>query len=335
MSTDTSQLPEPAAKRAMRWEASAASEVTISGALAGDAREPAREPLGVLLVDGDHEATGLGMAAPAQGGELGMGVPEDVVDPVAVGLQRRAQAARGLGGGENDREVGLAAPPVAHPLHVAAVGVEGHGAADAVEQRLGVAIGVVGARDAVVVVVHPRDRRAVGAERRAGEEQAEPGAFEGGHGRSVPMRRARPCGAARRRSATSACHGSRGRAFGALPPRWRTSLRCRGGRAAPARRRSGGWARGPCRSEQRRAPTGGRCAWSAPRRPRARPAPRQASGAPRAARTSSCPPRGWPRRGTSRPRRRRRSRRPPAARRAAGGRRARRAATGRAGWRMR
>ena len=178
----------PAAKRAMRCGGVGGVGRDDGRRLARDAVQAGREPLGVLLVDRHHEAAGVRMVAAAQRGELGVGVAEHVLDPVALGLERGAQPARGLGGGQGDREVGLAAAAVAHPLHVAAVGVEGHRAADAVEQGVGVAVGVVGARDAVVVVVDPRDRRAVGAERRAGEEQAEAGALERLAGRAAPRR---------------------------------------------------------------------------------------------------------------------------------------------------
>ena len=118
------------------------------------------------------------MRAGAQCGQLGVRVAQDVGDPVAVGVERRPQAPGGLDGRERDREVGRAAAAVAHPLHLAAVGVEGDRAAHAVEQGVRVAVGEVGPRHAVVVVLDPRDRRVVGPERSAGQQQAEAGALE-------------------------------------------------------------------------------------------------------------------------------------------------------------
>ena len=132
----------------------------------------------MLHVDRHHEPAGLGVRAGAQVGEAGVGVAQHVGDPVALRVERRAQAAGGLGGGQPDGEVGVAAAAVGHPLHVAVVGVERHGAADAVQQRVGVAVGVVGGRDAVLVVGDPRDRRVVGAERGAGQQQSKARALE-------------------------------------------------------------------------------------------------------------------------------------------------------------
>jgi hypothetical protein len=132
----------------------------------------------VLLVGGDHEPARVVMGAGPQVDQLAVGVGEHVADPVALRVERGAQAAGGLRGGQRDREVRAAAAAVGDPFHVAVVGVEGDGAADAVDQRLRVPVGVVGPRDAVVVVGHPRDRGVVRAERRAGEQQPEAGALE-------------------------------------------------------------------------------------------------------------------------------------------------------------
>ena len=140
----------------------------------------------MLHVDRHHEPAGVGVRAGAQVGEAGVGVAQHVGDPVALRVERGAQAARGLGGGQADREVGAAAAAVGHPLHVAVVGVERDRAADAVDQRVGVAVGVVGLRDALVVVGDPRDRRVVGAERGAGEQQPEARALERGLRAAAP-----------------------------------------------------------------------------------------------------------------------------------------------------
>ena len=48
------------------------------GPLAADLREPAGEPLGVLLVDRHHEPAGVGVRAAAQGRQLGVGVAQHV-----------------------------------------------------------------------------------------------------------------------------------------------------------------------------------------------------------------------------------------------------------------
>ena len=254
ISTETSHVPCPAAKRAIRAEASGASEVTTSGPLAGQRREPLGQRLGVLLVGGDHEPAGVRVVAGADPLQPQHRVAQHVRHPVAVGLERGAQAARRLGGGQDDAEVGAAAAAVAHPLHVAVVEVERHRAADAVEQRVGVAVGVVGLRDAVGVVGDPRDRRVVRAERRAREQELEARGAE----------RLRPCcvphaacvahvvrlvGDQQRRH----LRGAAARARRARPRPSGRSRRRRGGRAAPARRRWAGWARGRCRSAPRRA----------------------------------------------------------------------------------
>src|SRR3712207_9159005 len=64
-----------------------------------------------------------------------------------------------------------AATAVAHPRHVAVVAVEGDRPADAVQQRVGVAVGVVGGADAVVAVADPRDRRVVRPEGGARQQE--------------------------------------------------------------------------------------------------------------------------------------------------------------------
>ena len=257
-----------------------------------------------------------------------VGVAQDVGDPVAVRVQRGPQPPRGLGGGQHDVEVRPAHPTVADPLHVAAVRVERHRPADAVDQRLRVAVAVVRARDAFLVVVDPRDRRVVRAKRRAREQQPEAGALERLDRRAPPRRvlahvvrlvgdqQRRPLGAA---AAVDVGAGGDRRVGD-------------GDAVAVARLRPGrswaGWARAGCRSGRRRAPTGGRCASSA-RPPRRAPrAPRRASGGRRAARRWSCRRRASRRRGRRRRHGRRRRRRRPAARRAAAGRWARRAGSG-------
>ena len=128
------------------------------------------------------------MVAGADRPQLLVGVAQHVRDPVALRVQGRAQPPRGLRRGQHDVEVRAPDPSVADPLHVAAVGVEGHRPADAVDQRLRVAVVVVRARDALVVVRDPRDRRVVRAEGRAREQQPEPGARERVDGRAPPGR---------------------------------------------------------------------------------------------------------------------------------------------------
>ena len=158
------------------------------GPLAGDPLEPGGERLRVLLVGGDHEAAGVRMVAGADALQSQHGVAQDVGDPVAVGVERGAQAAGGLRGAEADAEVGGAAAAVGHPLHVAVDEVEGDRAADAVEQRVGVAVREVGLGEPVRVVGDPRDRAVVGPERRAGEQQPEARARERLDGAPPPRR---------------------------------------------------------------------------------------------------------------------------------------------------
>ncbi len=188
ISTETSHEPRPAAKRGDPRRRVRRVGGDDLGPLAAHLLQTVREALGVLLVDRHDEAAGLRMPAGAHAGQPRVGIAQDAGDPVAAGVERRAQPARGLVGGQRDREVGVAPAALADPLHVAVVGVERDRAADAVEQRVGVAVGVVGARDALVVVAHPRDRRVVGAKRRAGEQQAEAGAGERVDGRPPPRR---------------------------------------------------------------------------------------------------------------------------------------------------
>ena len=85
------------------------------------------------------------MRARAQIGQPLVGVAQHLRHPVALGIERGAQPPRRLGRGQADGEVGAPAPAVAHPLHVAVVGLERDRPADAVEQRVGVAVGEVGA----------------------------------------------------------------------------------------------------------------------------------------------------------------------------------------------
>ena len=295
--------------------------------LAGDPRQPPRELLGVLLVDRHHEPAGVAVRAGPQRPQLLVRVAQDVRDPVAVRVERRAQPPRGLRRGQHDVEVRAAHAAVADPLHVAAVGVERHGPADAVDERLRVAVAVVGARDR-----RPRRRPPTGSARCPSETACRRAAAGTAPARtparsSGPRWRPRPCDGARRRSAASGARRSGGDAPRSRPRPSRRSPRRRAGRAARARPRSAGWARARSRSGPRRPPTGGRCASSArPRRPAPR-GPRRASGGPRAARTWSCRRRASRRRGTPRRRGRRRRPRRPAATRAVVGPRARAART--------
>ncbi len=220
--TETSQLPCPAAKRAIRADASGASLVTTSG----------RSPATRASRSASASACSLSAAItspPASGwsparirSSRSTASLQHVRDPVAVGVERRAQPPRRLGGGQPDREVGAAPPPVRHPLHLAVVEVERDRPADVVEQRVGVAVGEVGLRDAVGVVADPRDRRVVRAERRAREQQPEARGAERLDGRCGPTSPRRPCGGARRRSAASAARRS---GAGARPGRRRRSGR--------------------------------------------------------------------------------------------------------------
>ena len=189
-------------------------------------------------------------------------------DPVALRVQRRAQPPRRLGRGQDDGEVGVAAAAVGHPLHVAVVGAERDGAADAVVQRLRVGVGVVGARDAVVVVGDPRDRGVVASGTACRTAAASAGPPRTPRRRVVPQAACSPmwCGS----SAISSV-GHRARAAAVHGRAGGDGLVGDGDAVAVARlrapRRWGGWARGRCRSAPRRPPTGGRCGSSA-RRPR-------------------------------------------------------------------
>ena len=242
--------------------------------LAGDPLEPRGERLGVLLVCGDHEPAGVGMVAGADPLEPQHRVAQYVGDPVAVGVERRAQPAGRLGGGQADAEVGGAAAAVATstPCRRRSGGTSPAG-------RRGRAARRCSRRSSRPPRRRRRRTRPTGSAcRRSGTacRRAAAGSAPGRTPRpcSGPTPRARPCGAARPRSAASAPRRSGGGARPAPPRPSGRSPRRRAGRAARARRRSGGSARGRARSARRRRPTGGRCASSARRPPRARPGPR-------------------------------------------------------------
>src|SRR5215218_204983 len=142
----------------------------------------------MLLVDRDDEPARVGMVAGADLGEPRVSVAQHAPHPVPAAVERRAQTTRVLRTRQHDREVRAAALAVAHPLHVAVVGDKGDRPADPVDQRVGVRVGVVGGGEAVGVVLDPRDRRVVGAERRAAQQQSQLGAREGVHRRDAPAR---------------------------------------------------------------------------------------------------------------------------------------------------
>ena len=153
------------------------------GVLAGDgAQQPGVGARG-RLVRRDDQPTGIRhvaahLAEPLVGGGQHRG------HPLALGVERGAPGLGGLVLGERLAEPGghLVAG-LGAPAHRAAVGEEEHRAHDAVAQRRGVAVGVVGrrAQDAVLahLVAHERDGGGVRAERRAGERQPPGGAVEG------------------------------------------------------------------------------------------------------------------------------------------------------------
>ena len=217
------------------------------------------------------------MVARADLPQLVVRVAQDVRDPVAVRVQRRAQPPRGLRRGQHDVEVRPPDLPVAHPLHVAAVRVERHRPADAVDQRLRVAVVVVGARDALLVVRRPTGsascpsgtacpRAAAGTCARANASTV-----ERPHVASSPMW----CGSSAISSVGRSAQRRRCTSGPAATVAYVTATPCRSRGSGPGAR-SAGSAPDGCRSARRPAPTGGRCASSA--RPRRR--------APRAPRTS-------------------------------------------------
>ena len=129
----------------MRCEASAASEVTISGRSPATraSRAASRSACSLSIATTSPPASGC---APARSDDSSAWASRSTCStqsPSGSSAVRRRRAASAAGSAT--LEVGAAAAPVAHPLHVAAVGVEGDGAADAVEQRVGVAVREVGA----------------------------------------------------------------------------------------------------------------------------------------------------------------------------------------------
>jgi hypothetical protein len=177
--TETSQRRSEAAKSAIRRLAPGSSLITSSG-------EPRRDCPRVVLIGGDHEAAGVGVPVGADLAEPGVGVAQHLSHPLAFRVERRPQPPCRLDRRQDEVEVGAAQPPVREPLHLPVVGQEGDRAADPVDQRLRIAVDVVGLAEAVLVVGDPGNGRVVGAEGRAREQQAEAGAVEGAAGLQAP-----------------------------------------------------------------------------------------------------------------------------------------------------
>ena len=151
--------------------------------LPADGLQPFRVCAGGLLVGGDDEAPGVGNRF-AHGGQAFVGRGEDRLDPVARGVEGGPPGLPGhvfgqrLAEGRFDDVALLRLPP-----HLPRVAEEHDGPHDAVAQRLGVPVRVIGARAehavAVVGVLDERDRRIVRPEGRACEREPPGRSLEG------------------------------------------------------------------------------------------------------------------------------------------------------------
>ena len=190
---------------------------------------------------------------PAPGGQPPVGRREHGRHPLAARVERRPPRPRGLLGGHRLAQPGgdllaRAGAPARQP----GVRQEDHRPDDAVGERLGVPVRVVGAaaQRAVAVgqVVDERDRVVVRAERGAGERQAARGGLERLPHRLAP--RPRVAGVVHlvqhdERAPRLAC--APGAAAGARP-RPRRSRRCRGSRPTSRRWSCGSPGRSRCRA---------------------------------------------------------------------------------------
>jgi hypothetical protein len=139
----------------------------VAGGLAQHPRHGAR----VLAVGGDHQRARVAVAVRANLLEAFVGGGQDARQAVGeLQRDRRAVAPARLARGDRVGEGRLDEVVAAAPLQHAVVGDEGDRAADPVADGVGVAVGDVGCRDAVVVA-HARDRALVGAKGRAREQQ--------------------------------------------------------------------------------------------------------------------------------------------------------------------
>ena len=130
---------------------------------------------GGLIGCDDHRAR-VGHAALAKLGEPFVGGLQDGGHPFACRVQRGTPRAGGLLRRERLAQAcGVFLAGAVPPARLAGVGQEDDGPDDAVGQRLGIAVGVVGLRAhqtfAVGLVGDERDRAVVAAERRAGQRQ--------------------------------------------------------------------------------------------------------------------------------------------------------------------
>ncbi len=146
------------------------------GRFAGDLLQLAGVGAGVVVVGGDHQAAGVGHG-PADLAEAFVRPGQHGRDPFAGRVERGAPGLRDdvLGDGRLAEGSGHLLAAAGAPAHLSGVGHEHDGTDHVVPQGVPVAVGVVGlgAADAVPVlgVLHERDGRGVGAERRSRQGQ--------------------------------------------------------------------------------------------------------------------------------------------------------------------
>ena len=160
----------------MREDASASSERTIVGALAGQPLQDRRVRARGGLVGRDHQATGIRNLL-AHFAQAAVRRAQHGRDPLPLRIERRPPRLRGdvLRVVLAELRLHLVARAGA-PAHLPGVDEEHHGPDDAVGERSAVAVAVIGAREAdavlVGVVLDERDRRGVAAERGSRQQQA-------------------------------------------------------------------------------------------------------------------------------------------------------------------
>ena len=158
---------------------SGSSEVATVAVTPSRSLQDAGDAAGVVLVDGDDQP-GRARVAPAQVGQLGVGLRQHRGQPLALDVQGGAQPLVGQLAGQPVVEGGAVVVAVGRgPLHHALDAREIHRTHHArLAQGLAVAVLVVGVGQ-VAVVAHERDDVLVRAEGRARQAQPADRRFEG------------------------------------------------------------------------------------------------------------------------------------------------------------
>lgn len=131
----------------------------------------------LVLIGGDDQAARIGHTGGAQLSQPGVGGNEHLRHPVARGVQGGAPGPSGVFGAERLTQAGgvLVAGAVT-PVRLTGVGEEDHGPHHAVGERLGVTVGVIGARllesGFIGLIGDERNLGIVAAEGRTGQRES-------------------------------------------------------------------------------------------------------------------------------------------------------------------